>query len=567
MQARSSRDRAARPALSHRPRARNRTRSASGRLPPVVLTIAVSDSSAGAGIQADLKAIAATGGYGASVITAITAQNTRAVTAAAEVGLDLIRAQIDAVFSDLSVAAVKTGMLSSRPVIETVAVALRDYHPPHYVLDPVMISKTGFPLLRADAVDALRQALLPLATLVTPNVHEARALTGIAVETPGEAEAAGRRLVEAGAAAVLVKGGHLREGPATDVLVTREGVRVFAGDFIEARHTHGTGCTYSAAIATYLARGLGLIEAIARAKTYITEAIRGGLAIGHGVGPTDHFFFLRRRDGHRWLRRLRVDVGKAQSDGPNGQGRGRSALTWWGGLGVERQAALPPSLGEGWRTASVREVGRLHVITDETLQGRFSHVELARRAAAGGADVVQFREKRAWTTRELVHTARDMVTALAEMPARLVVDDRVDVTLAAGADAVHLGRDDLDAALARRLLGQGALIGGTANSVEEARRVAGTAVDYLGVGPVFGTRSKANPAPTLGLDGLAAIVQAVDTPVIAIGSVTAERVLEILRAGAYGVAVLSGIVCRSDPTAATAEFRRIIDACLAGAVP
>lgn len=261
---------------------------------PIVLTIAGSDSSAGAGIQADLKAISANGGYGACVITAVTAQNTRAVTAAAEVDLELIRAQIDAVFDDLPVAATKTGMLSSAGIIEAVAKALRDYRPPHYVLDPVMISKTGFPLLQPEAVAALRRELLPLATLVTPNVHEAQALTGLPVRRLAEAEAAGRRLVEAGAAAVLVKGGHLEEAPATDVLVTRDEVRVFSGEHVDARHTHGTGCTYSAAIATQLAHGRTLVEAIVRAKTYVTEAIRGGLPVGQGVGPTDHFFFLRR---------------------------------------------------------------------------------------------------------------------------------------------------------------------------------------------------------------------------------------------------------------------------------
>jgi hydroxymethylpyrimidine/phosphomethylpyrimidine kinase len=261
---------------------------------PVVLTIAGSDSSAGAGIQADLKAISANGGYGASVITAITAQNTRGVTAAAEVDLGLIRAQADAVFSDLWVAAVKTGMLASVGVIETVGKVLRDYRPPYYVLDPVMISKTGFRLLAADAVGALRDILLPLATLVTPNVHEAEALTGIRVRTPAEAEAAGRRLVAAGAAAVLVKGGHLEERRATDVLVTPSGVHVFPGEPIDARHTHGTGCTYSAAIATQLALGRSLEDAITHAKTYVTEAIRGGLPVGQGIGPTDHFFYLRR---------------------------------------------------------------------------------------------------------------------------------------------------------------------------------------------------------------------------------------------------------------------------------
>jgi hydroxymethylpyrimidine/phosphomethylpyrimidine kinase len=260
---------------------------------PIVLTIAGSDSSAGAGIQADLKAISANGGYGASVITAVTAQNTRGVTAAAELDLDLIRAQADAVFGDLRVGAVKSGMLASVPVIETVAKVLRDHRPPHYVLDPVMVSKTGFPLLRADAVGALRESLLPLATLLTPNVHEARALTGLPVRTPGEAEAAGRYLLAAGAGAVLVKGGHLEERPATDVLVTATGVRVFPGEHQDARHTHGTGCTYSAAIATQLAHGWPLEEAIARAKAYVTEAIRAGLPVGQGTGPTDHFFFLR----------------------------------------------------------------------------------------------------------------------------------------------------------------------------------------------------------------------------------------------------------------------------------
>jgi hydroxymethylpyrimidine/phosphomethylpyrimidine kinase len=168
-----------------------------------------------------------------------------------------------------------------------------------------MVSKTGFPLLREDAVGALREVLLPLATLLTPNVHEARALTGLAVRTPAEAEAAGRRLVAAGAGAVLVKGGHLEEQPATDVLVTPAGVRIFPGVHLDARHTHGTGCTYSAAIATQLAHGWPLEEAVARAKAYVTEAIRGGLPLGQGIGPTDHFFFLRGPGRcEPWLARL-----------------------------------------------------------------------------------------------------------------------------------------------------------------------------------------------------------------------------------------------------------------------
>jgi thiamine-phosphate pyrophosphorylase len=211
-------------------------------------------------------------------------------------------------------------------------------------------------------------------------------------------------------------------------------------------------------------------------------------------------------------------------------------------------------------------IGRLHVITDALLQDRFSHVELARLAAAGGADTIQFREKRPWTTRALVEATSAMRRALDGLPVTLIVDDRIDVAAAAGVPAVHLGRDDVDVRTARRILGSQALIGGTANSIEEALRVAATDVDYLGVGPVFGTRSKANPAPALGVDGFRAIVKAVGKPVIAIGSVTADRIGDLLEAGAHGVAVISAVVCRPDPAAATREFREAVDAWLGARV-
>ncbi len=207
-------------------------------------------------------------------------------------------------------------------------------------------------------------------------------------------------------------------------------------------------------------------------------------------------------------------------------------------------------------------LGRIHVITDATLQDRFSHVELARLAAAGGADVIQLREKRPWTTRALIETAVAARRALEGLPVALVVNDRVDVAAAAGVRAVHLGRDDVDVGTARRLLGPHALIGGTANSLDEALRVAAADVDYLGVGPVFGTRSKANPAAALGVDGFRAIVTALTKPVIAIGSVTADQVGVLLDAGAYGVAVISAVVCQPDPAAAARKFREAVDAWL-----
>jgi len=271
---------------------------------PTILTIAGSDSSGGAGIQADLKAIAANGGYGASVITSLTAQNTRGVTLAAVVSAPMLGAQLEAVFADLDIVSVKTGMLASDEVISIVAAALARYSPAHLVCDPVMISKTGYRLLPPACVDTLRARLFPLASLVTPNVHEAEALSGVKVETPSDAAEAGKLILESGAAAVLVKGGHLRESPATDVLVTPAGVETFPGEPVDSRHTHGTGCTYSAAIATWLGRGLDLPEAIRLAKEFVTEAIRGGLEVGGGTGPTNPFFYLRSpEEAGSWLSR------------------------------------------------------------------------------------------------------------------------------------------------------------------------------------------------------------------------------------------------------------------------
>ena len=199
----------------------------------VVVTIAGSDSGGGAGIQADLRSISANGGFGGSVVTAVTAQNTQAVTMAEELPTALIEAQFDAVFSDIPVAAVKTGMLASSSVIETVATALRRYRPPFFVLDPVMVSKSGYRLLEDEAKGALREKLFPLATVITPNVHEAEALTRREVRSRGDAEDAGRQLLEDGPGAVLIKGGHLLTDRATDVLVTPDGVEVFPGEWID----------------------------------------------------------------------------------------------------------------------------------------------------------------------------------------------------------------------------------------------------------------------------------------------------------------------------------------------
>lgn len=207
-----------------------------------------------------------------------------------------------------------------------------------------------------------------------------------------------------------------------------------------------------------------------------------------------------------------------------------------------------------------KTIGRLHVITDEVLQDRFSHVELAAAAAAGGADTIQYREKRQVSTKEMMRVAVLMSLACREFGTTLLIDDRADVAAAVGATAIHLGREDLPPYVARQILGPDAIIGGTANSVEEAVKVAKQPVDYLGVGPVFGTTSKGNrAAPMLGLERFAKICAAIDKPVIGIGNITADRVGEVLAAGAYGVAVLSAVVCQDDPQAACRAFADAID--------
>ncbi len=257
-----------------------------------ILTIAGSDSGGGAGIQADIKAISANGGYAMSAITSVTAQNTVAVTDAFDLPIQLIDAQLDAVFSDFNIASVKTGMLSSSGIVETVAQKLRQYTPQTLVVDPVMISKSKFPLLKAEAINSLRLSLIPLATVITPNIYEAELLAEQEIRTTEDAKSAAKTIAKLGCNAVLVKGGHLDDEKAIDVLYADSDWSYFEAERIETENTHGTGCTYAAAIATHLALGKELIEAIQASKTYITNAIKHALEIGKGQGPTNHFYFL-----------------------------------------------------------------------------------------------------------------------------------------------------------------------------------------------------------------------------------------------------------------------------------
>ncbi|MBN9004634.1 MAG: bifunctional hydroxymethylpyrimidine kinase/phosphomethylpyrimidine kinase [Rhizobiales bacterium] len=264
---------------------------------PIALTIAGSDSSGGAGIQADLKTFAALGVYGASVITALTAQNTQGVTGIHQVPADFVTAQMDSVFGDLDVKAVKIGMVAEAAVIEAIAAGLARWSPGHVVLDPVMVATSGDRLLASDAVEALRRTLIPRAQLITPNLPEAAALLDepVAVSESDIAQQ-GRQLLALGCAAVLIKGGHEQGAESIDYLVTRDDELVLHAPRIITKNTHGTGCTLSSAIAAGFAKGESMEAAVRGAKAYITAAIAAAdrLSVGRGHGPVHHFHELDR---------------------------------------------------------------------------------------------------------------------------------------------------------------------------------------------------------------------------------------------------------------------------------
>jgi hydroxymethylpyrimidine/phosphomethylpyrimidine kinase len=267
-----------------------------------VLTIAGSDSCGGAGIQADLKTFSANGVYGMSVITAVTAQNTLGVFAVQDIDDVIIKAQLDAIFTDIAVDALKIGMVSKISTIEAISEKLDKYKPKNIVLDPVMISKSGYSLLQPESKTALISKLLPIACIVTPNVPEAEEILKEAkvdmaeIKTVEHMEAAAKEIYKLGSKSVLLKGGHI-EGEAVDVLFDGEEITHFYSERINTKNTHGTGCTLSSAIASNLALGLNVKDSVKKAKKYITTAIKYSLDIGHGVGPTNHFYELFQKGG------------------------------------------------------------------------------------------------------------------------------------------------------------------------------------------------------------------------------------------------------------------------------
>ena len=261
---------------------------------PSVLTIAGSDCSGGAGIQADIKAISALGGYAASAITAVTVQNTVGVNAIHPIPADIVRGQIDAVMTDICPKAIKIGMINDVEIVKVIAEAIQTYHPQHVVFDPVMISTSGYKLIEDEAIDAIKKYLIPLATIITPNLNEAKVLYDKELNNIDDMKAAAKVLLGMGCKSILIKGGHLEGNLMCDILQTDDHNEpyMFCAQKVESRNTHGTGCTLSSAIATCLALGMELPDAVASAKDYVFHGIEQGkdIHIGEGHGPLNHFY-------------------------------------------------------------------------------------------------------------------------------------------------------------------------------------------------------------------------------------------------------------------------------------
>lgn len=261
---------------------------------PCVLTIAGSDCSGGAGIQADIKTISALGAYAASAITAITVQNTCGVTGIHPVPPSYVKGQIEAIMDDICPQAIKIGMINDTKIVEVIAEMLQKYQPQFVVFDPVMVSTSGCKLMEDEAIEAITTRLIPLATLITPNLSEAEILAGQKIRTVEEMQRQAKEMLKLGCRGVLIKGGHLEGGRMCDVLQTvgEEVPHLFAAPKVDSRNTHGTGCTLSSAIATYLALGETVTDAVEKAKQYVYKGIEAGkdVCIGHGHGPLNHFY-------------------------------------------------------------------------------------------------------------------------------------------------------------------------------------------------------------------------------------------------------------------------------------
>lgn len=523
------------------------------------LSIAGSDPSGGAGLQADLKTFSALGVYGATAITAVTVQNTVGVKYVHALPPQVVYDQIVTVMEDIMPDAVKIGMVNDAETLDAIVRALTLHRPRFLVVDPVMVATSGCALMQADALQVMEERLLPMADIVTPNLPEAWTLAG----TDRSVDEAAQAILRLGVKALLIKGGHAEGTTKTDYLYVSndDGVKrtEFSSATVDTFNTHGTGCTLSSAIAAMLARGHGMEEAVRQAKMYLTEALKAGadVVVGHGHGSVCHFFsqqvnkqtsrqgdLLSSRQANKQTSR-QGDLHKSQrvNESTSQQADKSNLLVCSSArpLSTKKESTRPLS------TKKVDSFAKLQFITHFT--DRYSYLDSAMMALEGGCRWIQLRMKDA-DEAEIERTARQILPECRRRGAVFIIDDHVELVKRVGADGVHLGKNDMPVDEARRILGDEFIIGGTANTFEDIQRLAAQGADYIGCGPFRFTTTKKNLAPMLGIEGYENIVSLMKThginlPIVAIGGITYDDIPRIMSTGVTGIAI-SGSVLRAD---------------------
>ncbi|KAL7593341.1 hypothetical protein Lser_V15G34127 [Lactuca serriola] len=481
------------------------TNDSNNKKTPHVLTVAGSDSGAGAGIQADLKACAARGVYCSTVITAVTAQNTLGVQDVSILSEESVAAQLKSVLSDMRVDVVKTGMLPSITMVKILLDSLKQYPVQALVVDPVMVSTSGDVLAGPSILDTFRKDLLPMADIVTPNLKETSALLGgIQLETVNDMRSAAKSLHDMGPRNVLVKGGDLpSSSDAVDIFFNGKDFYELRSSRIQTRNTHGTGCTLASCIAAELAKGSSMLSAVKVAKRYVESVLEysKSINIGNGAqGPFDHGLKLKRSVCNS----------------------------------SRMQVFEPSNLF-------------LYAVTDSGMNKKWgrSITDAVKAAIEGGATIVQLREKEG-ETGEFLESAKACVEICRLHNIPLLINDRVDIALACDADGVHVGQSDMPVAMVRALVGPDKIIGVSCKTPEQALKAWGDGADYIGSGGVFPTNTKANNR-TIGLDGLRDVCLASKIPVVAIGGINLGNAKEVMELGVVnleGVAVVSAVFDR-----------------------
>nr|GLL23898.1 thiamine biosynthetic bifunctional enzyme TH1, chloroplastic [Ipomoea trifida] len=486
---------------------------------PHVLTVAGSDSGAGAGIQADLKACAARGVYCSTVITAVTAQNTVGVQGVHIVPEDFLAEQLRSVLSDMHPDVVKTGMLPSTGVVKVLCQSLKEFPVQALVVDPVMVSTSGHTLSGPSILDSFREELFPLADLVTPNLKEASALLGgVHLETFDDMRFAAKSIYEFGPRNVLVKGGDLPTSlDAVDILYDGKEFYEFQSPRIRTTNTHGTGCTLASSIAAELSKGYPVISAIKVAKRSVETALNYSkdIVVGNGCqGPFDHLL-------------------KLKSNAKN----------------LIRLHPFDPS------------DLFLYAVTDSRMNKKWGRLitDAVKAAIEGGASIIQLREKDAETF-DFLEAAKACLEICRLHHVPLLINDRIDVALASGADGVHVGQSDMPAHVARALLGPDKIIGVSCKTPKQAHRAWAEGADYIGCGGVYPTNTKENNR-TIGLDGLKSVCLSSRLPVVAIGGIgisNAEAVMALGVPNLKGVAVVSALFDRECIATETRKLHKVL---------